>query len=30
MIGLTDLEVYKSIFNITEKNSIFELHIFPD
>ena len=25
MIGLTDLEVYNSIFNITEENSKFEL-----
>ena len=30
MIGLTDLEVYKSIFNITEENNNFELYIFPD
>ena len=29
MIGLTDLEVYNSIFNITENNK-FELHKFPD
>ena len=26
MIGLTDLEVYNSIFNITEKNNKFELY----
>ena len=30
MIGLTDLEVYNSIFNITEENSKFELYKFPD
>ena len=30
MIGLTDLEVYKSIFNITEENNKFELYKFPD
>ena len=30
MIGLTDLEVYNSIFNITEENNKFELYIFPD
>ena len=30
MIGLTDLEVYNSVFNITEKNNNFELYIFPD
>ena len=30
MIGLTDLEVYNSIFNITEENNIFELYKFPD
>ena len=30
MIGLTDLEVYNSIFNITEKNNKFELYKFPD
>ena len=30
MIGLTDLEVYNSIFNITEENNKFELHKFPD
>ena len=29
MIGLTDLEVYNSIFNITEENK-FELYKFPD
>ena len=26
MIGLTDLEVYNSVFNITEKNNKFELY----
>ena len=30
MIGLTDLEVYSSIFNITEENNKFELYKFPD
>ena len=30
MIGLTDLEVYNSIFNITEKNNKFDLYKFPD
>ena len=30
MIGLTNLEVYDSIFNITEENNKFELYIFPD
>ena len=30
MIGLTDLDVYNSIFNITEENNKFELHKFPD
>ena len=30
MIGLVDLEVYNSIFNITEENSKFELYKFPD
>ena len=30
MIGFTDLEVYNSIFNITEDNNKFELYIFPD
>ena len=30
MIGLTDLEVYNSIFNKTEKNNKFELYKFPD
>ena len=30
MIGLTDLEVYNSIFNITEENNKFELSKFPD
>ena len=30
MIGLTDLEVYESIFNITEENNKFKLYKFPD
>ena len=30
MIGLTDLEVYNSIFNITDQNNKFELYKFPD
>ena len=30
MIGLTDLEVYNSIYNITEENNKFELYKFPD
>ena len=30
MIGLTDLEVYNSIFNITKQNNKFELYNFPD
>ena len=30
MIGLTDLEVYNSIFNLTEKNNQFKLYKFPD
>ena len=30
MIGLTDLEVYNSIFNKTEENNKFELYKFPD
>ena len=30
MIGLTDLEVYISIFNITEVNNKFKLYKFPD
>ena len=30
MIGLTNLEVYSSIFKITEENTKFELHKFPD
>ena len=30
MIGLTDLEIYNSIFNITEENNKFELYKFPD
>ena len=29
MIGLTDLEVYNFIFNITEENNKFELYKFP-
>ena len=30
MIGLTNLEVYNSIFNITEENKKFDLYKFPD
>ena len=30
MLGLVDLEVYNSIFNITEKNNKFQLYKFPD
>ena len=30
IIGLTDLEVYNSIFNITEENNKFDLYKFPD
>ena len=30
MIGLTDLEVYNSIFNITEQSNKFQLYKFPD
>ena len=30
MIGLTDIEVYNSIFNITEENNKFELYKIPD
>ena len=30
MIGLTDLEVYNSIFNITQENNKFKLFKFPD
>ena len=30
MIGLVDLEVYNSIFNITEEKNKFELYKFPD
>ena len=30
MIGLTDLEVYNSIFNITEESNKFKLYKFPD
>ena len=30
MIGLTDLEVYNSAFNITEENNKFEFYKFPD
>ena len=30
MIGFVDLEVYNSIFNITEENNKFELYKFPD
>ena len=29
-VGLTDLEVYNSIFNITEENNKFKLYKFPD
>ena len=30
MIGLVDLEVYNSIFDITEQNNKFQLYKFPD
>ena len=30
LIGLTDLEVYNSVFNITTENNKFELYKFPD
>ena len=30
MLGLTDLEVYNSIFNITEENNNLQLYKFPD
>ena len=30
MIGLTDLEVYNSIFNITEQNNKFKVFKYPD
>ena len=30
VIGLTDLEVFNSILNITEENNKFKLYIFPD
>ena len=30
MIGLVDLEVYNSIFNITEENNKLQLYKFPD
>ena len=30
MIGLTDLEVYNSIFNITKGNNKLQLYKFPD
>ena len=30
MIGLTDLKVFSSIFNITEENNKFKLYNFPD
>ena len=30
MLGLVDLEVYNSIFNITEENNKFKLYEFPD
>ena len=29
-LGLVDLEIYNSIFNITEENNKFELYKFPD
>ena len=30
MLGLVDLKVYNSIFNITDENTKFELYKFPD
>ena len=30
MLGLVDLEVYNSVFNITEENNKFEVYEFPD
>ena len=30
MLGLVDLEVYNSIFNISEENNKFELYKYPD
>ena len=30
MLGLVDLEIYNSIFNITKENNKFELYKFPD
>ena len=30
MVGLVDLEVYNSVFNITEENNKFKLYKFPD
>ena len=30
MISLVDLELYNSIFNITEENNKLRLYIFPD
>ena len=30
MLGLVDLEVYKSMFNITEENNKFDFNKFPD
>ena len=30
MIGLTDLEVYNSIYNLTEQNNKLQLYKFPD
>ena len=30
MIGLTDIEVYNSIFNITEENNKLKIYKFPD
>ena len=29
MIALTDLEIYKPVFNITEKNNMLEHYNFP-
>ena len=30
MLGLVDLDVYNSIFNITKANNKFEIYKFPD
>ena len=30
MLGLTELEIYNSIFNITEENNKIEIYKFPD